>query len=128
MHPDEDAGQTWPAPAAGGPASARIVLPASKSITNRALVLAALSGGPASIANPLQARDTQLAAAALRAMGTGITASETAWAVTPGQPPAGSQVGVDVGNAGTVMRFLPAVAALTSAAVEFDGDARARQR
>jgi 3-phosphoshikimate 1-carboxyvinyltransferase len=132
MHPDEDAGRTWPAPAADGPARARIVLPASKSITNRALVLAALSGRPAAIANPLQARDTLLAAAALRAMGTGIASgglgSVPSWEVTPGQPPAGSRVGVDVGNAGTVMRFLPAVAALTSAAVEFDGDARARQR
>jgi 3-phosphoshikimate 1-carboxyvinyltransferase len=132
MHPDEDAGRTWPAPAADGPARARIVLPASKSITNRALVLAALSGRPAAIANPLQARDTLLAAAALRAMGTGIAedglGSVPSWVVTPGQPPAGSRVGVDVGNAGTVMRFLPAVAALTSAAVEFDGDARARQR
>ena len=128
MHPDEDTGRTWPAPAAAGPASARIVLPASKSITNRALVLAALSGGPARIANPLQARDTLLAAAALRAMGSEITESRTSWAVRPGQPPAGARIGVDVGNAGTVMRFLPAVAALTSAAVEFDGDARARQR
>ncbi|MFI5067243.1 MAG: 3-phosphoshikimate 1-carboxyvinyltransferase, partial [Streptosporangiales bacterium] len=128
MHPDEDPDRTWPVPAAAGPASARIVLPASKSITNRALVLAALSGRPARITNPLQARDTRLAATALRAMGSQITESATSWAVTPGQPPAGARVGVDVGNAGTVMRFLPAVAALTSAAVEFDGDARARQR
>ena len=50
------------------------------------------------------------------------------WRVTAGQPPAGSRVSVDVGNAGTVMRFLPAVAALTSAAVHFDGDERIRQR
>jgi 3-phosphoshikimate 1-carboxyvinyltransferase len=128
MHPDEDPGRTWLAPVAAGPASARIVLPASKSITNRALVLAALSGGRATIANPLQARDTRLAAAALRAMGSGITADGTGWVVTPGQPAAGSRVSVDVGNAGTVMRFLPAVAALTAAAVEFDGDERARQR
>jgi 3-phosphoshikimate 1-carboxyvinyltransferase len=134
MHADADQDRTWAAPAAAGPVSARVRLPASKSITNRALVLAALSDRPASIANPLRARDTLLAVNALRAMGTQITEgdqgreSPPGWQVTSGQPPAGSRVSVDVGNAGTVMRFLPAVAALTSAAVHFDGDARARQR
>ncbi len=134
MHDDDL--ETWAAPAAAGPVSGRIRLPASKSITNRALVLAALSDQPARIANPLRARDTLLAAAALRVMGTevadeadGSTAdSVSGWRVTPGQPPAGSRVSVDVGNAGTVIRFLPAVAALTSAAVHFDGDERIRQR
>ncbi len=131
MHADDQHG-TWAAPAAAGPVSARIWLPASKSITNRALVLAALSGRPALIANPLRARDTLLAAAALRAMGTEVAdepgESAASWRVTARQPPAGSRVSVDVGNAGTVMRFLPAVAALTSAAVHFDGDERIRQR
>ena len=76
MHPDNNQGRTWPSPTADGPVSARVRLPASKSITNRALVLAALSDGPdpvSVIANPLRARDTMLAAAALRALGTGIT-------------------------------------------------------
>ncbi|HLK77946.1 MAG TPA: 3-phosphoshikimate 1-carboxyvinyltransferase [Streptosporangiaceae bacterium] len=127
MHADDQDG-TWAAPAAAGPVSARIWLPASKSITNRALVLAALSDRPARIANPLRARDTLLAAAALRALGTSIEESASAWLVTAGQPAAGSRVSVDVGNAGTVMRFLPAVAALTSAQVYFDGDERIRQR
>jgi 3-phosphoshikimate 1-carboxyvinyltransferase len=132
MHLDDVQGRTWHLPAASGPVSARVQLPASKSITNRALVLAALSDGPAVITNPLRARDTLLAAAALRALGTQITEEDhgslTAWRVTGGQPEPGSPVGVDVGNAGTVMRFLPAVAALTTAAVHFDGDPRARQR
>ena len=128
MHPDNNQDRAWASPAAGGPVSARVGLPASKSITNRALVLAALSDGPAVIANPLRARDTTLAAAALRALGTEITESRTAWHVTPGQPAPGSAVNVDVGNAGTVMRFLPGLAALTQAVVAFDGDARARQR
>jgi 3-phosphoshikimate 1-carboxyvinyltransferase len=132
MRLDNNRDRTWPSPAADGPVSARVRLPASKSITNRALVLAALSDGPAVIANPLRARDTTLAADALRALGTGITEenpdSRTTWHVTPGQPAPGSAVSVDVGNAGTVMRFLPGLAALTSAVVAFDGDARARQR
>jgi 3-phosphoshikimate 1-carboxyvinyltransferase len=132
MHPDDAHGRTWELPAASGPVSARVQLPASKSITNRALVLAALSDGPAVISNPLRARDTLLAAAALRAMGTQVTEEDhgslTAWRVTAGQPDPGSSVSVDVGNAGTVMRFLPPLAALTRAAVHFDGDPRARQR
>ena len=132
MHPDNNQGRTWPSPTADGPVSARVRLPASKSITNRALVLAALSDGPAVIANPLRARDTLLAAAALRALGAGILDEghepRTVWHVTPGQPAPGSAVSVDVGNAGTVMRFLPGLAALTTAVVAFDGDARARQR
>ena len=132
MHPDNNQGRTWSSPTADGPVSARVRLPASKSITNRALVLAALSDGPAVISNPLRARDTMLAAAALRALGAVILDDEhdsrTAWRVRPGQPAPGSAVSVDVGNAGTVMRFLPGLAALTSAVVAFDGDARARQR
>jgi 3-phosphoshikimate 1-carboxyvinyltransferase len=135
MHAD-DQDRTWAAPTAAGPVSARIRLPASKSITNRALVLAALSERPAQIANPLRARDTLLATAALRAMGREVTdggqeqepGSAGSWRVVAGQPPAGSRVRVDVGNAGTVLRFLPAVAALTAAEVAFDGDERIRER
>ena len=128
MHVVNNQDRTWASPAAAGPVSARVRLPASKSITNRALVLAALSDGPSQIANPLRARDTGLAADALRALGSEITESRTDWVVTPGQPAPGSAVNVNVGNAGTVMRFVPGLAALTSAVVAFDGDARARQR
>jgi 3-phosphoshikimate 1-carboxyvinyltransferase len=128
MHLDNNQDRAWPSPAADGPVSARVRLPASKSITNRALVLAALSDGASEITNPLEARDTVLAAGALRALGSEIIDSRTGWRVTPGQPAPGSAVSVDVGNAGTVMRFLPGLAALTSAVVSFDGDERARQR
>jgi 3-phosphoshikimate 1-carboxyvinyltransferase len=128
MHSDDDQDRAWSLPHASGPVIARVQLPASKSITNRALVLAALSDGPVVITNPLRARDTLLAAAGLRALGAQVAESATDWRVTSGRPAPGSSVGVDVGNAGTVMRFLPAVAALTEAAVHFDGDARARQR
>jgi 3-phosphoshikimate 1-carboxyvinyltransferase len=134
MQSEDHQDRAWPAPAAAGPVSAWVRLPASKSITNRALVLAALSDGPSLVANPLRARDTMLAAEGLRALGTGITDTDpdeegrTAWHITPGQPLPGTGVRVDVGNAGTVMRFLPGVAALTAASVSFDGDARARQR
>ncbi len=128
MHPDNNQDPTWASPAATGPVSARVQLPASKSITNRALVLAALSDGPSVIANPLRARDTALACGALRALGSEILDSQTSWRFSPGHPAPGSAVRVDLGNAGTVMRFVPGVAALTSAAVLFDGDERIRLR
>jgi 3-phosphoshikimate 1-carboxyvinyltransferase len=128
MHQDNNQDRTWASPAAGGPVSARVQLPASKSITNRALVLAALSDGPSEIANPLRARDTELAAGALQALGSQITEYQTGWHVTPGHPAPDSAVRVDLGNAGTVMRFVPGLAALTSATVTFDGDERIRLR
>jgi 3-phosphoshikimate 1-carboxyvinyltransferase len=117
----------WQTPSAQEPVRARLRLPGSKSITNRALVLASLSDSPSVVRGPLQARDTSLAITALRAMGCAIDDFGTHLVTLPGLPDA-AEVAVDVGNAGTVMRFLPAVAALTPAAVTFDGDPRARQR
>ena len=120
---------TWHAPPARGPVRGQVRLPGSKSITNRALVLAALSSGPSVIENPLHARDTRLAGAALSVLGATVSADAlTTWRLTPGSPAPGATLSVDVGNSGTCMRFLPAVAALTSASVTFDGDARARER
>jgi 3-phosphoshikimate 1-carboxyvinyltransferase len=126
----------WAAPAAAGPVRARLSVPGSKSMTNRALVLAALADGPGTVASPLRARDTLLMRAALTALGATITdtlpyAADPAglapsWRVTPGQP--GADTCVDVGNAGTVLRFTPAVAALTSVSAAFHGDARAAER
>jgi 3-phosphoshikimate 1-carboxyvinyltransferase len=107
---------------------ARLRIPGSKSITNRALVLAALSSAPSVVRGPLKARDTTLAGTALRVMGCDVLESGTDLSVSPGSLSPGSSVSVDVGNAGTVMRFLPAVAALTPASVSFDGDPRARER
>ena len=107
---------------------ATLRLPGSKSITNRALILAALSDSPSLLHGVLKARDSSLAIAALRALGCSVEEHGTDAAITPGAPAPGSAVSVDVGNSGTVMRFLPAAAALTPAAVAFDGDPRARER
>src|SRR5437660_1411162 len=74
----------WAAPAAGGPVRARLELPGSKSITNRALVLAALAATPTRIARPLHARDTALMAAAITALGADVAADGGDWLVTPG--------------------------------------------
>ncbi len=122
----------WPAPAAEGPISATVRVPGSKSATNRALVLAALADGPSTIKRALLARDTHLMAGALTAMGTDITeikadrVGNVDWQVTPG--PLHGNTRVDVGLAGTVMRFVPPVAALATGPVDCDGDPRARER
>jgi 3-phosphoshikimate 1-carboxyvinyltransferase len=129
MQPD------WTAPAAAGPVCARLRPPGSKSMTNRALVLAALASAPTVISNPLRARDTLLMAAALRSLGSAVDETRgdggpggepAAWRVAPGRPDGGTVI--DVGNAGTVLRFVPPAAALGRADVEFRGDERAASR
>src|SRR6266700_6711822 len=100
----------WRAPAAQGPVSATLRLPGSKSITNRALILAALSDSPSVVRGVLKARDTSLAVGALGDLGCTIHSRGADVGVHSGSPAPGSTVSVDVGNAGTVMRFLPAVA------------------
>ncbi len=115
----------WNAPLAAGPVHATVALPGSKSITNRALVLAVLADGPSTITGALRSRDTNLMIAALRALGADIVGDDTTLTVTPHELHGGT---VDCGLAGTVMRFLPSVAALASGEVAFDGDAQARVR
>ncbi|MFG2244854.1 3-phosphoshikimate 1-carboxyvinyltransferase [Spirillospora sp. NPDC048823] len=116
----------WTAPVAHAPVDATVSLPGSKSMTNRALILAALAEAPARIAGPLRSRDTELMAGALRALGVGIDEDSGGWRVRPGELTGPARV--DVGLAGTVMRFLPPVAALASGEVSVDGDPRARER
>lgn len=111
---------------------ATVTVPGSKSVTNRALVLAALAAEPGWVRRPLRSRDTLLMAEALRTLGVkieegvGPDGTGEAWRVIPAglRGPAT----VDVGNAGTVMRFLPPVAALAEGPVRFDGDPRSHER
>lgn len=116
----------WPAPAAPGPLAATVRLPGSKSLTNRELVLSALASAPSRLRDALVARDTDLMVAALRSMGTRIERDGGDLVVDP-RPLAGD-ASIDVGLAGTLMRFLPPVAALGRGRVRFDGDDRARLR
>ncbi|MER5729754.1 3-phosphoshikimate 1-carboxyvinyltransferase [Streptomyces sp. NPDC002138] len=127
----------WPAPLADGPVRATVTVPGSKSVTNRALVLAALSAEPGWVRRPLRSRDSQLMADSLRAMGVGIeeTVSSSsagggetgeAWRIIPAT--LHGPATVDVGNAGTVMRFLPPVATLAAGDIRFDGDPRSYER
>jgi 3-phosphoshikimate 1-carboxyvinyltransferase len=117
----------WPAPTAPGPVTSSVRLPGSKSMTARALVLSAVSTGTSTLKQPLRARDTEMMAAGLRALGTHVSArDDELWTVR--SRPFSGPAAIDVGLAGTVMRFLPAVAALADGPVTFDGDPYARER
>jgi 3-phosphoshikimate 1-carboxyvinyltransferase len=124
--------QPWAAPTSGGPVDAVVPLPGSKSLTNRYLVLAALASEPSRLRAPLRSRDTLLMADALRALGTRIddlpggSPFGADWFVHP--RPLIGPAAIDCGLAGTVMRFLPPVAALADGPVRLDGDPRARER
>ena len=116
----------YSAPQPSRPVDRAIRLPGSKSLMNRALLLAALAEGPSTIRGALRSRDTSLMASALTALGTGVDTSTDAWEVTPG--PWTSDAQIDCGLAGTVMRFLPPVAGLARGDISFDGDAHMRNR
>lgn len=122
----------WRAPYRGSkPVHATISIPGSKSVTNRALILSALASSPSRLRRPLRSRDTELMAEGLRSLGIGIDETIEAngdenWLITPG--PLFGPTSIDVGNAGTVMRFLPPLAALANGLVNFDGDPRSHER
>jgi 3-phosphoshikimate 1-carboxyvinyltransferase len=125
----------WPAPVSPGPLDATVTIPGSKSLTNRHLLLAALAEHPVEVVAPLDSRDSQLMRRALEALGSGVaeTTDERVpvWTVSPlplGADAGSAPVHIDTGLAGTVMRFVPVLAALQRRPVTFDGDAAARRR
>lgn len=124
--------EPWPVPDPGAPRDRSVRLPGSKSLTNRALVLAALASDPGLVRHPLRSRDTLLMVDALRALGVGVDEVEQGWRITPGLAGGGAPLpgpaNVDCGLAGTVMRFVPPVAALATGSVAFDGDEHMRNR
>lgn len=125
--PGQDPARGWPAPCPRRPLHARVELPGSKSESNRALVLAALSEGPSTISGIPPVRDTLLMAGALRALGVGVESEGTRVRVTPG-PLHAADGPVDCGLAGTLMRFVPPLAALAGGRTTFTGDERAGER
>lgn len=127
-----DVAADWPAPVGSEPLSATVTLPGSKSLTGRELVLAALADGPGRLRAPLHSRDSALMIEALRSLGIGIEE-------VPADNPFGPDLVVtpdeligsttiECGLAGTVMRFVPPIAALSLGPVAFDGDPYARKR
>jgi 3-phosphoshikimate 1-carboxyvinyltransferase len=110
----------------------RVTLPGSKSITNRALILAALSRQTVTLRNALFSRDTRLMVAALQALGFAVRTDEAALTITltgrGGEIP-NREAKIDVGNAGTAARFLTAFVCLRPDGVyHFDGDEAMRRR
>ena len=116
----------WPAPRAHEPVDVVVDLPGSKSLTNRALVLAAIAESPSVVRRALRSRDTTLMARALTSLGAVVDTTADDWHVTP--PTLDTDGDVDCGLAGTVMRFVPPVAGLSSGSTTFDGDAHMRTR
>ena len=126
----------WSAPFRGGltsvgePINAKISIPGSKSATNRALILAAISKTPSRLRKPLSSRDADLMVKGLQSLGCKIDEIKTAqgfdYQITPQKLTGPTQI--DVGNAGTVMRFLPPIASLATGLIHFDGDARSHER
>jgi len=111
------------------PLRGRVVPPGSKSITNRALLLAALAKGTSRLSGALKSLDTELMARALRQMGvavdepdaTSFVVSGTGRLLAPAEP-------LVLGNAGTATRFLTAAAATVEGRVVVDGDEHMRKR
>ena len=126
--------ESWPAPRATRPLDAVVDVPGSKSLTNRYLVLAALADSPTTLRSPLHSRDSALMIEGLRALGVVIEELPGGdLLITPptrleGTASLSGDTKVDSGLAGTVMRFVPPLAALADGPVTIDGDPRARER
>ncbi|MCT1691176.1 3-phosphoshikimate 1-carboxyvinyltransferase [Brevibacterium sp. p3-SID960] len=121
----------WPAPRATAPVRATVAVPGSKSLTNRYIALAAVAAEPSTIINPLISRDTELMFAAITALGAEVDRSTDGQVTITPLPTTASGADaatVDCGLAGTVMRFIPPLAAATGRSVRIDGDAQAYVR
>ncbi|MBC3193723.1 3-phosphoshikimate 1-carboxyvinyltransferase [Pseudonocardia sp. C8] len=124
--------RNWPAPFPQVPVTGTVTVPGSKSVTNRAVLLAGLSGGACRVDGAPPTRDTTLMSGALAALGVPVTAEGDTVLVGAhdglrgGTPDAPAEI--DCGLAGTVMRFAPPAAATAEGTVRFDGDPRARER
>ncbi|WP_354527022.1 3-phosphoshikimate 1-carboxyvinyltransferase [Nakamurella sp. UYEF19] len=116
----------WPAPTATAPLDATVAVPGSKSLTNRALILAAQATGESLVTAPLRSRDTDLMAAGLESLGVRVIEEAAHWRVVPGALRGPARI--DCGLAGTVMRFLPPLAVTATGDVTVDGDVYARSR
>jgi 3-phosphoshikimate 1-carboxyvinyltransferase len=123
---DKSYSRPWAAPLAKSAISAQVSIPGSKSLTNRELVLSALASGPSEILNPLESRDSSLMIQALKQLGSEIESTPNSIRITP--KPISGPAQIDCGLAGTVMRFVPPIAALAKGEVSFDGDLAARAR
>ncbi len=122
------------APLTAAPA-ATVTVPGSKSITNRALVLAALASrsGPCTLLGALHSEDTEVMADSLTRLGFALDADWPAGRVTVGRNDTGRVIPADaadlyVANSGTSMRFIGAMVSLGQGRYRLDGVPRMRER
>jgi len=113
------------------PLNATICVPGSKSLTNRALLIAALAAGTTRLTNALFSDDSRYFAGALQTLGFDIQLDESKHEMTVmglgGRIPV-QKAGLFIGNAGTAARFLTAFLTLGNGEYVLDGEARMRQR
>lgn len=106
-----------------------VAVPPSKSATNRALILAAMSETAVEIENPLESGDTRALLRCLTAMGATISPSPLGWRIRgPLSGPGDLEVTLDAGESGTAARFLAALAAATPGRFRLTGSGRLRER
>ena len=122
----------WSAPFAGKSLDATVVVPGSKSLSNRYLILAALGHRPVRLVGLLRSRDTELMMDALRSLGVRCEIDEQVDTTVTVVPPSDGRfhggTKVFCGLAGTVMRFVPGLAMFADGPVAFDGDEQAYAR
>lgn len=119
---------TWAAPEAGQKLLAEISLPGSKSLSNRELLLSAIASEPTRIHGLLRSQDTDHMVTALETLGAKIEFFSDSEVVVHPASLTVERAHIDCGLAGTVMRFVPALAALTAGQITFDGVEAARLR
>jgi len=109
--------------------NATIEVPGSKSITQRALIAAALADGESTLLGPLESEDTRFTAAALEQMGVTVRKNKDKWRVQGnGGRIATPDEEIFLGNNGTATRFLASVAALGAGTFQVSGDERMAER
>lgn len=122
----------WNAPVARTSLDATVTVPGSKSLSNRYLILAAMGSRTVELVGLLRSRDTDLMIGALRALGVQVQEDAQdpthVWVTAPANGVLQGDITIDCGLAGTVMRFVPALAMRASGPVTFDGDAQAYAR
>ncbi|MGE0796513.1 MAG: 3-phosphoshikimate 1-carboxyvinyltransferase, partial [Acidimicrobiia bacterium] len=113
-----------------GPIDAVVTVPGSKSLTNRALVAAALADGTSAVSGVLVADDSEAMAGCLRAIGAtvDVDAGGTTWTVTGRARPAPGPATLDARLSGTTARFLAPVLALGEGRYRLDGSPQLRAR
>lgn len=121
----------WSAPVAKAPVDALVRVPGSKSLTARWMLLAAIADAPSVLRGALVSRDTRLMRDALERLGAVLTPQDDSLHVEPIPAPSSTPadpIEVHCGLAGTVMRFVPLLAALHHGDVRFTGDDTALAR